>query len=29
MAIMKRTDQPKTTQTPSGELGQSLTFAAR
>lgn len=28
MAIMKRTDQPKTTQTTSGELGQSLTFAA-
>ena len=28
MAIMKRTTQPKTTQTTSGELGQSLTFAA-
>ena len=28
MAIMKRTDPPKTTQTTSGELGQSLTFAA-
>ena len=28
MAIMKRTDQPKTTQSTSGELGQSLTFAA-
>ncbi|MDU5217596.1 MAG: magnesium-translocating P-type ATPase [Atopobium sp.] len=28
MAIMKRTDQPKTTQATSGELGQSLTFAA-
>ena len=28
MAIMKRTTPPKTTQTTSGELGQSLTFAA-
>ena len=28
MAIMKRTTQTKTTQTSSGELGQSLTFAA-
>ena len=28
MAIMKRTTQTKTTQTTSGELGQSLTFAA-
>lgn len=28
MAIMKRTNQTKTTQTSSGELGQSLTFAA-
>ena len=28
MAIMKRTEQPKTTQSTSGELGQSLTFAA-